>query len=124
LAYTYETQGAQEYEDLIDKAISGNYKAHVGDENLKELGLTYLRESDKRLTGTITYTYNENNSLTDTQATATFSMANPGDFLRNHSWIVYVYYMDSKIYTLTVTHIGMRGWNPDPMEESPTVYNW
>lgn len=123
LAYTYETLSAQEYENLINDAISGVRKANDGDENLKELGLTYLRESDKQLKGIIKYQYRENGELKP-QATATFSMAAPGDFLRNHSWIVYIYYMDSKIYTLTVTNIGIRGWNPDPMVENPIVYNW
>ena len=40
LAYAYETQGAQEYEDLIDKAISGEKKANDDDEELMELGLS------------------------------------------------------------------------------------
>ena len=116
LAYAYETQSAQEYENLINTAITNG--------TLKEFGLTYFRESDKQLTGTITYSYNENNAATNTQATATFSMAAPGDFLRNHSWIIYVYYMDSKIYTLTVTHIGMKSWVSDLMNENKPVYNW
>ena len=89
---------------------------------LKELGLTYLRESDKQLKGTITYTYSDNGERKDDQV-ATFLMAAPGDFLRNHSWIIYIYYLDSKIYTLTVTNIGMRGWT-DLVEEDTKVYNW
>lgn len=115
LVYAYETQSAQDYEDLINAAITGG--------QLKELGLTYLRESDKQLTGEIEYTYSEN-GVNQPQATATFSMAAPGDFLRNHSWIVYIYYMDSKIYTLTVTHIGMKSWVTDPLVETKPVYNW
>ena len=123
LAYAYETQEAQEYENLINKAISGEQKANVEDQKLKELGLTYFRESDKQLTGTIKYTYS-NNGANQPQKTATFSMAAPGDFLRNHSWIVYIYYMDSKIYTLTVTNIGMKSWVTDPLQDTKTVYNW
>ena len=123
LAYAYETQDAQEYENLIDKAISGEALANVGDEKLKELGLTYLRESDKQLTGTITYTYNEDNSPTNTEKTVPFSMAAAGDFLRNHSWIIYIYYLDSKLYVLTVTHIGMRSWGNGGAEEH-SIYNW
>ena len=140
LVYVYETQSAQNYEDIIDAASDedtskktenlekltalGITGLTVDDlPQLKELGLTYLRESDKQLKGTIKYTYSENN-VPQPQAKVTFSMAAPGDFLRNHSWIVYIYYMDSKIYTLTVTNIGIRGWNPDPMVENPIVYNW
>lgn len=122
LVYTFEAQGAQEYEDLINKAISGEVKANAGDENLKELGLTYLRESDKQLKGTIKYKYLQGSE--EHQATATFSMAAPGDFLRNHSWIIYIYYMDSKIYTLSVANIGMRRWGTDQLEEDTKVYNW
>lgn len=115
LVYAYETQSSQEYEDLINAAITNG--------GLKELGLTYFRESEKKLTGTVTYTYIDNGEKKENQ-TATFSMAAPGDFLRNHSWIIYIYYMDSKIYALTVTHIGMKSWVTDPMEESSPVYNW
>ncbi len=115
LVYAYETQAARAYEEMINQAIT--------DGKLKELGLTYLRESDKQLTGTITYTYNEDNSSTNTQETVTFSMAAAGDFLRNHSWIVYIYYLDSKLYVLTVTHIGMRSWGNGGAEEH-SIYNW
>jgi hypothetical protein len=115
LVYAYETQAARAYEEMINQAIT--------DKNLKELGLTYLRESDKQLKGTITYKYNENNSATDTPETVTFSMAAAGDFLRNHSWIIYIYYLDSKLYVLTVTHIGMRSWGNGGAEEH-SIYNW
>ena len=55
--------------------------------------------------------------------TATFSMVDKGDFLRNHSWIVYVFYMDATIYVLTVTNIGMKVWASGNFEEAK-VYNW
>ena len=114
LQYVYETQSAQDYENLIDEAI--------GNRKLYELARTYYRESDKQLKGTIQYTYTDGN--TDTQTTAEFSMAAPGDFLRNHSWIVYIYFMDSKIHVLTVTHIGMKKWISDGVNETVTFYNW
>ncbi len=120
--YIYESQTAQAYEDLINGAVSEN--------KLKELGPIYFRESDKKLTGTITYTVQEREKngeeWTDwktEQKTADFSMADPGDFLRNHSWIVYVFYMDATIYTLTVTNIGMKSWASGGYEEK-SVYNW
>lgn len=115
LVYTYETQAAQDYENLIDAAVEAG--------SLKQLGPTYLRESDKQLTGTISYTYNDNGTPT-TKDDVTFSMAGAGDFLRNHSWIVYIYYMDSKIHVLTVTHIGMKKWTSDGNPEDATFYNW
>ena len=122
MIYIYESQTAQAYEDLINGAVSEN--------KLKEFGLTYFRESDKKLTGTITYTVQEREKngeeWTDWKTehkTADFSMADPGDFLRNHSWIVYVFYMDATIYTLTVTNIGMKSWASGGYEEK-SVYNW
>lgn len=115
MVYAYETQKAQDYENLINAAVTSS--------ELKQVGLTYLRESDKLLTGTIKYSYNENNAATNTQETVVFSMAQAGDFLRNHSWIVYIYYMDSKIHVLTVTHIGMKKWT-DGNSDDVKVYNW
>lgn len=140
MVYAYETQKAQDYENLIDAAVKGDiaWLKQYGiekdiddlknlDDNapsqLKQVGLTYLRESDKLLTGTIKYSYNENNADTNTQETVVFSMAQAGDFLRNHSWIVYIYYMDSKIHVLTVTHIGMKKWT-DGNSDDVKVYNW
>ena len=163
MVYAYETQSAQEYEDLINHAADGdesrkaeniawlngygarnnvpelkveNFTGAILQTNslswpqLMELGPTYFRESDKKLTGTITYTVQEREKngeeWTDWKTehkTADFSMADPGDFLRNHSWIVYVFYMDATIYTLTVTNIGMKSWASGGYEEK-SVYNW
>lgn len=142
MVYVYETQKAQDYEDLINAAsdattvetekaanlakltdqfgITGLTVADLP--QLKEIGLTYLRESDKKLEGTINYTYE--NDAEDKTEEISFSMYNPGDFLRNHSWIIYVYYMDSKIYILTVTHIGMKKWTDDGRSEDTSFYNW
>ena len=120
--YTYVTQSAQEYEDLIDKAIKGEKKADNADENLKELGLTYFRETDKQLTGTIKYT-TKNSSDTEEQHSVNFSMSAPGDFLRNHSWIVFIYFMNSELHVLTVTSIGVKEWQVEGSDDK-NVYNW
>ena len=140
LVYVFDTQNAQEYENLIDAAVNSNLswlQQYGTDKNiaelagltessvmpqLKQIGLTYLRESDKQLGGEIKYTYIEGDN--EVSATAKFTMAAPGDFLRNHSWIVYVYYMDSKIHVLTVVRIGMKEWVSDGQPESPWFYNW
>lgn len=114
MIYQYETQKAQDYEDMINAAVTAG--------NLKQIGLTYLRESDLQLTGTITYTYSENSA--NTQESIDFSMAAPGDFLRNHSWIVYIFYMGAKIHVHVVTHIGMKEWTPDINVDNVYVYNW
>lgn len=128
MEFMYETQTAQEYEDMINEEVAKYDPNSTPLQGLKQVGLTYLRESDEQLTGTITYTYEDRESLSadwvvHSGETVTFSMADAGDFLRNHSWIVYVFYMDSKIYTLTVTNIGMKVWTSGGLDPHP-VYNW
>ena len=147
LVYAYETQSAQAYESLINHASdeeSSRKEANLawlqqyGTENnvtqlssltedgipqLKQIGLTYLRESDKQLTGSITYRYKEGETIT--QKTVPFSMAAPGDFLRNHSWIVYIYFIGTEIHVHIVTRIGMKTWAYDENEDQPeSIYNW
>jgi hypothetical protein len=128
MKYAYETQAAQDYEDMINEAIAGTYKAAESDQPLKELGLTYLRESDKQLTGTIHYSVqskgNEDENQVDHTPSVTFSMASPGDFYRNRSWIIYVFYMDAKIHVLTVTDMGVKSWTSDNINDDKSVYNW
>lgn len=128
MIYIYEKQEAQEYEDMINAEVAKN-KADPT-KGLKQLGLTYLRESDKKLTGTITYQTKERediktkwDDITEKNETAHFSMALEGDFLRNHSWIVYIYFMDGKIHVLTVTDIGMKAW-VEGDTDTHDVYNW
>lgn len=144
MIYQYETQKAQDYEDLINHAsdeVSSRKEANLawlkqyGGDNqlfssltvddlpqLKQIGLTYLRESDLQLTGTITYTYSEGGN--NHSESIDFSMAAPGDFLRNHSWIVYIFYMGAKIHVHVVTDIGMKKWTPDNEQDDVIVYNW
>ncbi len=128
MKYAYETQAAQDYEDMINEAIAGTYKAAESDQPLKELGLTYLRESDKQLTGTIQYSVqpkgNTDETKVDHTPSVTFSMASPGDFYRNRSWIIYVFYMDAKIHVLTVTDMGVKSWTSDNINDDKSVYNW
>lgn len=128
MKYAYETQAAQDYEDMINGAIAGTYKANENDEELKELGPTYLRESDKQLTGTIQYSVqpkgNTDETKVDHTPSTTFSIAAPGDFLRNRSWIIYVFYMDAKIHVLTVTNMGVKNWTSDNINDDKSVYNW
>ena len=119
LKYAYTTQTPEDYEALINEGVSKN--------DLKEFGITYLRESPKQLTGTIVYTIQERDNTTTSWKTsietATFSMAAPGEFMRNHSWIIYIFFMDEKLHTLTVTHLGMRSWTTGGSTDH-SVYNW
>lgn len=83
-------QTATEYESLVLQGIE--------DGVLSSQGLCYLRESDKQLTGRIDYVMN------GTVGHADFTMKDPGDFARNHSWIVYMYFTRDAIrFTVTWT---------------------
>ncbi len=101
--YIYFNQDAQEYENLINGA------------NLTVNGPIYLRESDKQLAGTITYTINGGS-----EQTVDFAMQQAGDFLRNHTWIVYAYYAGSG--KLQVQTVYVKDWSTK--EISHNVYNW
>ena len=102
--YIYKGQTAQEYENLM-----------VGAE-LSLVGPYYLRESGKILTGTITYTVE---GMSEPMS-ATFTMKEQGDFLRNHSWIMYAYYeglSGMQVVTVDVTDWVAKSYNYE-------VYNW
>ena len=102
-AYIYFDQEAQAYEDLIDGA------------GLTVHGPIYLRESDKQLAGTITYQIGEG-----ADQTVDFQMQQAGDFLRNHTWIIYAYYAGSG--KLQVQSLYVKDWTTKEMNHS--IYNW
>ena len=101
--YIYFNQEAQAYENLINTA------------GLTVRGPIYLRESDKRLAGTISY------SIAGVeQEPVEFQMQQAGDFLRNHTWIVYAYYAGSG--KLQVQTIYVKDWVNRTI--SHELYNW
>ena len=104
--YAYVSGDGQEYENTINAAVA--------EEKVSDLGRFYLRESDKKLTGTINYT------VGGEEKTATFSMKTDGDFSRNHTWIVYAYFMNGNL--LNVNVVDVKSWTPYP--GSGEVYNW
>lgn len=107
--YLYLGQEAQEYEDLINDAAS---KATP---EVTVEGPIYLRESDKLLAGTITYTIGGG-----AEQTADFAMQQAGDFSRNHTWIVYAYYAGSG--KLQVESLYVKDWSTK--EVNHNFYNW
>lgn len=107
--FIYENQTAQAYENLINEAAS---KATP---EVTVYGPIYLRESDKQLAGTITYTIGEG-----ADQTANFAMQQAGDFSRNHTWIVYAYYGGSG--NLQVQSIYVKDWSTKDLNHQ--VYNW
>ena len=107
--FIYENQTAQAYENLINEAAS---KATP---EVTVEGPIYLRESDKQLTGTITYTIGGG-----AEQTVDFAMQQAGDFSRNHTWIVYAYYAGAG--NLQVQSLYVKEWSTK--EVNHQVYNW
>lgn len=78
----YVNQDPVTYERMIDDAVREN--------TLTDLGQTYFRESDRRLSGRIEYTVNGRERVRE------FNMASPGDFARNHTWTVFGYFLSGR----------------------------
>lgn len=115
-SYAYTTQTGQEYENLINSGLVDP----EGDElpDLSQVGLFYLRESDKQLTGTINYTLGTGNDAVN--KSVPFSMGAAGDFTRNHTWIVYGYFLGSG--DLKLNAVSIKDWTSG--SENPIIYNW
>lgn len=108
--FIYTNQTAQAYENLINEAANKQPNPEV-----TVYGPVYLRESDKQLAGTITYTIGGG-----TEQTANFAMQQAGDFSRNHTWIVYAYYAGNG--NLQVQSLYVKEWSTKEMNHQ--VYNW
>lgn len=87
----YAGQNALAYEQLLDDAVT--------DGVLTDCGAMYFRESDKALTGSITFTSEGE------ERTRVFTMAAPGDFVRNHSWTLYGYFITGRKLELAISAI-------------------
>jgi hypothetical protein len=109
MKYAYQPgTNAQEYENLIASGIES--------EELTQVGPFYLNESDKKLTGVITY-----QATGEEEKTATFTMSDAGDFSRNHTWIVYAYFVSSGDLVMGIVEI--KDWGSSE-NTSQSVYNW
>lgn len=119
--YVYDAtkHNGQQYEDLINLGINGDDTSNpTKPKELTEVGRYYLRESDKQLSGKIAYTIGTGSS--ETHKEVGFSMPTPLDFTRNHTWIVYGYFMGSG--NLMLHLVETKSWTEDP--ENRTIYNW
>lgn len=114
-SYIYTTETGQQYEDKINTGLT---EQTVGEQTkpaeLSEVGRFYLRESDKQLAGTIKYT------IDGEKKSARFEMDAAGDFTRNHTWIIYGYFLGSGTLMLNVAL--PKDWEEDP--ETDKEYNW
>jgi len=84
----YVNQDPVTYENLINDAVRSN--------TLTDLGMTYFRESDRRLSGRIEYT------VSGRARTREFNMESPGDFARNHTWTVFGYFLSGRNLQLSL----------------------
>jgi len=105
---------ARQYEALINDGINTK-------KVLTEAGRCYLRETDKKLTGKVSYSYQVGE--TTINASADFEMHSPGDFVRGRSWIVYVFFVRESMQ-FSVSWTGWENGNEwsltpiDPMRPS------
>ena len=114
------------YEALIDDGVltihEGETKPRLTEQRL------YLRESDKRLSGTIKYKVKgKDDADYGDELSTTFSMVAPEAlavwqpfFSRNHTWTVYAYLAWAK---MDIVAVHVNKWeNTEPANY--TVYNW
>lgn len=85
----YSGQSAAYYETLLNEAIAAR--------QLTDLGTTYLRETNKKITGSVTFTINNNAPITKS-----FTMDADGDFARNHTWTLYGYFLSGRRLQLSI----------------------
>ena len=114
--YIYDSQvftTAQAYEDKIDEGVYGT-PSEPDHKELAQVGPFYFRETDKKISGSISYKVGS-----ETRDPKAFSMVTENGFTRNHSWIVYVYYGADGLDVLTVY---VKEWTTATLDRS--VYNW
>lgn len=109
-SYAYTSETGQAYEDKMNAGITATH--------LSDFGTFYFRESDIKLEGTISYTLGTEPNTTP--KSKTFTMGAAGDFTRNHTWIVYGYFLGSGDLKLNV--VDVKDWTSG--SEDPKVYNW
>jgi len=107
--YQYAGQEGQVYENLVYAGISTH--------ELTAVGPYYFRETGLRLKGTINYKI----AGSDEVHTASFSLSEPADFSRNHSWIVYIYYHGGN--NLLVDMVYVTQWKTGA-SVAHELYNW
>ena len=78
-SYGHELETAGEYEARLDSVVSAS----------SQTGPIYIRETDKRISGTICY------DAGDGDKTVTFFMPEEDALTRNHSWILYAYFAEA-----------------------------
>lgn len=91
--FIYINQDPQSYESLLNSAVSQNH--------LTDLGYIYLRETDRKIYGTVNYQVTKGGKTESHWRD--FSMSNNNDFARNHTWTLFAYYLNGSNINLTLT---------------------
>lgn len=117
-SYAYTSETGQAYETKINNGLTDPDDDGPQTPDLSQLGLFYFRESHRKLTGTISYKLGTGESATP--KSVDFEMAGAGDFTRNHTWIVYGYFLGSGELKLNV--VDVKNWTSGG--ENPEIYNW
>lgn len=119
-SYIYSAETGQEYENKINAGLTEQTVEGVTrPAELSEVSRFYLRESDKQMKGTIQYTIGE--STTPKYASFEMDVDEAGNyFTRNHTWIVYGYFLGSGALMLNVAL--PKDWEENP--ETDEEYNW
>ena len=71
-----------------------NYLDRISEASVSDFGLTYLKETDRALSGTIWYT---TGATGDVWQSVSFGLA-PGEFPRNREWIIYAWFSRDRLY--------------------------
>ena len=93
--YIYLNQDPEKYEKMLNDAVYGGLLTDYG--KTEQTGpYFYLRESDLKLQGLITYTVN------GAKREKEFSMVNDGDFARNHTWTLLGFFVSGNNLQLSL----------------------
>lgn len=104
-----ETETAEHYEARLDAAIGSD----------SQVGPIYFRETDKTISGKISYRVAEDGDLLE----ARFSMEEGDVFSRNHTWIVYACFVEETMKLELKVVVMPWEWNSYSMDFTTSSVN-
>ena len=110
----HPSETPSQWEERMNAAVEAGY--------VDEIFMTYLRESDAQLTGRIGYHIgSEATKYVD------FTMEAAGDFIRNHVWVIYAYFIGGDLYVRPVRVPWIAGHAPLDVTTSGSItlaFDW
>ena len=110
----HPTETPTEWMQRMDGAVEDGY--------VSEVFMTYLRESDAQLSGSIEYHIGNN-----AHQTVNFTMESAGDFIRNHVWVIYAYFIGGDLFVRPVRVPWIAGHAPLEVSTTGSVtmaFDW